>query len=129
MEEDPLSSSPDFGSDRRRVLRTLAVIAAAGPALLRTAQAARVNPPAMFAVEPGHYRFVPAGQVFCSGVRPDEGFEVVHAILRTRLPLADGYAFIESHLRKLGLPIQGLCGMELRVPAAMTFEAFREFNA
>src|SRR6478736_5589207 len=117
MEEDSLSSSPDFGSDRRRFLQTLAVIAAAGPSLLRTAQAARVNPPAMFAVEAGHYRFVPAGQVFCSGVRPDEGFEVIHAILRPYLPLADGYAFVEAHLHKIGLPVQALCGMELRVPA------------
>ena len=129
MEEDPLSSSPDFARERRRFLQRLAALAAAGPALLQTARAARVNPPAMFAVEAGHYRFVPAGQVFCSGVRPDEGFEVVHAILRTRLRLSDGYAFVESHLRKLGLPIQALCGMELRVPAAMTFDAFREFNA
>ena len=129
MEEISLSSSPDSGFERRRFLLQLALVAAAGPALLRTAGAARVNPPAMFAVEPGHYRFTPAGQVFCSGVRPDEGFEVVHAILRPRLPLAEGYAFVEAHLHKLGLPVQALCGMELRVPAAMTFEAFRAFNA
>jgi hypothetical protein len=129
MKEIPLTSSRRPDLRRRSFLQQLAAMAAGGPALLRTAGAARVNPPAMFAVEAGHYRFVPAGQVFCSGVLPDEGFEVIHAIVRPQLPLADGYAFIEGHLHKLGLPIQALCGMELRVPAAMTFEAFRAFNA
>jgi hypothetical protein len=60
---------------------------------------------------------------------PDEGYEVVHAILRPRLPLAQGYAFIESYLKHLGRPVQALCGMELRVPAQMSFDAFRTFNA
>jgi hypothetical protein len=124
-----LTSKRHSSFGRRRFLQQVALVAAAGPALLRTARAARVNPPAMYAVEAGHYRFVPAGQVFCSGVLPDEGFEVIHAILRPQLPLAEGYAFVEAHLQKLGLPIQALCGMELRVPAAMTFEAFRAFNA
>ena len=104
-------------------------MAAAGPALLRTSSAARINPPAIFPIEAGHYHFVPAGQVFCSAVQPDAGFEVVHAIVRPQLTLADGYTFVEAYLHKLGLPIQALCGMELRVPAAMTFEAFRAFNA
>ena len=129
MKEIPLTSSRRPDLRRRSFLQQLAVLAAGGPALLGTARAARVNPPALFAVEAGHYRFVPAGQVFCSGVLPDEGFEVIHAIVRPQLPLADGYAFIEGYLHKLGLPIQALCGMELRVPAAMTFEAFRAFNA
>jgi hypothetical protein len=62
-------------------------------------------------------------------VLPDEGYEVVHAILRPRLPLALGYAFIESYLKNLERPIQALCGMELQVPAQMTFDAFRAFNA
>jgi hypothetical protein len=115
---------------RRQFLQQLAVVFAAGPALMRTARAAgRVNPPAILAVEAGNYRFLPAGGVFCGGVLPDEGYEVVHAILRPRLPLTQGYAFIESYLKNLGRPVQALCGMELRVPAPMTFDAFRAFNA
>jgi len=129
MEAIPLSSSRVSGFNRRRFLQSLSLVAGAVPALQRVAHAARVNPPAVFPVEAGHYRFVPAGQVFCSGVLPDEGFEVIHAILRPYLPLADGYAFVEAHLHKIGLPVQALCGMELRVPAAMTFDAFRAFNA
>ncbi|PWT74790.1 MAG: hypothetical protein C5B46_03500 [Proteobacteria bacterium] len=93
-----------------------------------TARAARVNPPAMLDVEAGHYQVVPAGQVFCAGIVPLEGFEVVHALLRPWLPLAQGYRYIENYLQTLGLPIQALCGMELRVPAQMTFDAFRTFN-
>ena len=124
-----MSSSRRARYSRRRFIANLSLVAAAGPTLLRTASAARINPPAIFPIEAGHYHFVPAGQVFCSGVQPDEGFEVVHAIVRAQPPLADGYTFIEAYLHKLGLPIQALCGMELRTPAAMTFEAFRSFNA
>jgi hypothetical protein len=89
----------------------------------------RVNPPAIFSLEGGNYRYVPAGSVFCAGVLPDTGYEVVHAILTPQLPLASAYAFIESYLKSLGRPVQALCGMELRVPAQMTFDSFRTFNA
>jgi hypothetical protein len=115
---------------RRRFLQQFAAVAATAPAFLRVAQAAgRVNPPAILEVEAGNYRFLPAGGVFCGGVLPGEGYEVVHAILRPSLPLAQGYTFIESYLKNLGRPVQALCGMELRVPAQMTFDAFRTFNA
>jgi hypothetical protein len=114
---------------RRQFLQQLGALAAA-PALTSAAHAeGRVNPPAIFALEGGNYRYVPAGSVFCAGVLPDEGYEVVHAILRPRLPLAMGYAFIENYLKNLERPIQALCGMELQAPAQMTFDAFRAFNA
>ena len=124
-----ITAAPNaIGSARRRFLRQMAILAAS-PALLRRAHAQRINPPALLAVEAGHYRFLPAGQVFCGGVLPDEGHEVLHALLSPWLPLAPGYAFIENYLRTLGLPVQALCGMELRVPQQMTFDAFRVFNA
>jgi len=123
-----MSAPAASAAARRRFLRQIAILAAA-PAMLRSAHAQRINPPALLAVEAGHYRFLPAGQVFCGGVLPDEGFEVVHALLSPWLPLAPGYAFIENYLRMLGLPAQALCGMELRVPQQMTFDAFRVFNA
>lgn len=113
--------------NRRRLLQQLAALAAA-PMLSRAAHAARVNPPALLEIQDGHYRFLPAGQVFCGGVVPLEGFEVIHAILRPALPLAQGYAFVERYLKDAGLAVQSLCGMELRVPAPMTFDAFRAFN-
>ena len=114
---------------RRQFLQQLGALAAAS-ALTSAAHAeGRVNPPAIFALEGGNYRYVPAGSVFCAGVLPDEGYEVVHAILRPRLPLAMSYAFIENYLKNLERPIQALCGMELQAPAQMTFDAFRAFNA
>jgi hypothetical protein len=122
------TSSITIAAARRRFLRQMAIMAAS-PVLLRSAHAQRTNPPALLAVEAGHYRFLPAGQVFCAGVLPDEGHEVVHALLNPWPPLAAGYAFIENYLRTLGLPVQALCGMELRVPQQMTFDAFRVFNA
>lgn len=121
-----MTTGAGMTSARRRFLQQLSLLAV--PLLVPSARAARVNPPAMLEVEAGHYQVVPAGQVFCAGVLPMEGFEVVHALLRPRLPLAQGYAFIEGYLKSLGLPIQAVCGMELRVPAPMTFEAFRTFN-
>lgn len=118
------------GTSRRRFMLQLAAAAAALPAFKRVAQAAgRVNPPAILDIEAGNYSFLPAGAVFCGGVLPNEGYEVVHAMLRPWLPLAQGYAYIESYLKRLGRPVQALCGMELRVPAPMTFDAFRTFNA
>jgi hypothetical protein len=113
----------------RRMFLQQAAAALAASAFWRAAHAAgRVNPPALLEIEAGHYRFLPAGGVFCGGVVPDDGHQVVHAILRRWLPLAQGFAFVESYLSALGLPVQALCGMELRVPAAMTFDAFRSFN-
>jgi hypothetical protein len=119
--------SPLDSSSRRRFLGQLAALAAT-PSLLRTANAARVNPPAMLEIEQGHYRVLPAGGVFCGGVLPAEGYEVIHVILRPNLPLLQGYTFVEGYLKNLDLPVQAVCGMELRVPAQMTLDAFRTFN-
>ena len=132
-EERPSSSANESRQQgpagRRQFLQQLGALAAA-PALASTAHAeGRVNPPAIFSLEGGNYRYVPAGSVFCAGVLPNEGYEVVHAILRPRLPIALGYAFIENYLKNRERPIQALCGMELQVPAQMTFDAFRTFNA
>ena len=126
MKGTTLTTSSETAAGRRRFLQHLSLLAA--PLLIADARAVRVNPPALLDVEAGHYQVVPAGQVFCAGVLPMEGYEVVHALLRPRLPLLAGYAFIEGYLKTLGLPVQAVCGMELRMPAPMTFEAFREFN-
>jgi len=114
---------------RRRLLaRALALTAT--PALSRVATAAAiVNPPALLANEPGGYRILPAGTVFCGGAIPLAGHEIVHALISPWVPLKDGYAFVESYLKSIGRPIQALCGMELRSPQQMTFEGFRAFNA
>lgn len=78
--------------------------------------------------ETGSYRILPGGPVFCSGVVPYEGFEVVRVVLRSWIPLDQAYGFIEKHLKRAGRPVQAFCGIELRVPAPLTFADWSTFN-
>jgi hypothetical protein len=76
----------------------------------------------------GAYRILPGGSVYCSGVIPYEGFEVVRVLLRPWIPLEQAYGFIEKHLKSAGRPVQAFCGIELRVPAPLTFSQWSSFN-
>ncbi len=76
----------------------------------------------------GGYRILPGGSVYCSGVVPYHGVEVVRVLLRPWIPLEQAYAFIEKHLKSLGRPVQAFCGIELRVPAPLTFSQWSSFN-
>jgi hypothetical protein len=93
------------------------------------APAARINPPALIDNEAGGYVVLPAGGVFCGGVLPMPGREIVHALFKPFIPLQDAWGLIEAYLKSQGLPVQALCGMELRTPQQLTFEGFRAFNA
>jgi hypothetical protein len=112
---------------RRRFLGVAAALAAT-PLLAPRAMAARINPPALLENAAGGYRVLPAGSVFCGGVTPLEGHEIVHALLHPWIPLQDAWGFIEGYLKGLGRPVQALCGMELRIPQQLTFDEFRAFN-
>jgi hypothetical protein len=57
-----------------------------------------------------------------------EGYEVVHAIFNPVPSLAAAFDFIEKHLQAAGRPIHALCGMELRIPKALSIEDFNTFN-
>jgi hypothetical protein len=113
--------------------RFLAGSLAAGLALAARIPSAQdkpiVNAPALLENEPGGYRVLPAGQVFCGGVIPVEGHEIVHVLFSPWVPLASAWGVIEAHLKREGRPIQALCGMELRIPEQLTPEGFRAFNA
>jgi hypothetical protein len=87
-----------------------------------------VNAPALLDFEPGGYRVLPAGQVFCGGVTPLDGFEVVHALFTPWVPLANAWDAIARWLKSIDRPVQALCGMELRIPAQLSMEGFRAFN-
>jgi hypothetical protein len=76
----------------------------------------------------GNYKVLPSGVAYCSGVIPDAGYEVVRAELKHWLPLEQAYAFIESHLKTLGRPVQAFCGVELRVPEPLSFDKWSTFN-
>ncbi len=116
--------------DRRSFLRTGLALGATG--LLPHAFAQnkpRINPPALFENVPGGYHVLPSGTVFSGGAIPMEGHEIVHALMKPWIPLKDAWAFIESYLKSIGRPVQALCGMELRIPAQLTFDGFKAFNA
>lgn len=88
----------------------------------------QATPSALLDNRSGAYKALPGGSVYCAGVLPYEGFEVVRVLLRPWLPVERAYAFIEGHLKRIGRPVQALCGMELRVPAPLTFEQWSSFN-
>ena len=69
----------------------------------------------------GNYKFVRGyGAPFSSGALADSGFEIVHASFKPLARLADGYGLIERHMREAGRPLNAVCGIELRIPAALT---------
>jgi len=108
---------------RRNFLRLLA----AGPLL--AISSVRAQAPAMISRPGSGYRFLPGGPVFAGGAVAEPGFEVVHAVLARWLPLEQGYALVEAHLKSLGRPMHALCGMQLRLPRQLSAGEFSEFNA
>lgn len=76
----------------------------------------------------GNYEVLPSGAAYCSGIVANPGFDVVRAELQTWLPLEPAYAFIETHLKGIGRPVQAFCGIELRIPEPLTFDKWSSFN-
>ncbi|HEX2199325.1 MAG TPA: hypothetical protein VHG88_12020 [Burkholderiales bacterium] len=76
----------------------------------------------------GGYRYIKAVFQYSGGVAAEAGFEIERVRLRRPLPLADGFAFVESHLRRIGRPSTAFCACELRSPAPFTEQGFVEFN-
>jgi len=76
----------------------------------------------------GNYRFLPGISAFSSGTVAMPGHEIVHVTLTAPIPWRKGFARIEHHLRDQQRPKTALCGIELRSPAAFTFEGFAKFN-
>jgi hypothetical protein len=77
---------------------------------------------------PGNYTFIPGIGPFSSGVVAHPGFEIVHAVLKPFIPLEQGYLLVDRHLKDLRRTIGALCGMHLRIPKALSREAFDQFN-
>ena len=107
--------------------RSFLTVLAASPLL--AISAARAQAPAMISRPGSGYRFLPGGPVFAGGAVAEPGYAVVHAVLARWLPLEQGYALVEGHLKSLGRPMQALCGMQLRLPRQLSSEQFSEFNA
>ncbi|MCB1019810.1 MAG: RidA family protein [Acidobacteria bacterium] len=76
----------------------------------------------------GNYRFVKGSGPYSSGAVAMEGYEIVHAVFNPIPNLATAFAFVEKHLAAAGRPIHALCGMELRIPTALSIDDFNAFN-
>ena len=76
----------------------------------------------------GGYRFIKSVFQYSAGVAAEPGFEIIRARFARPLPLADGFACIESHLQSLGRPVTALCACELRSPKPFGDTGFFSFN-
>lgn len=77
---------------------------------------------------PGGYRYLAGLAQHSAGVAADRGFEIHRARFREPLPIAQGFAAAESHLRALGRPTTALAACELRSPRRFSEQEFAEFN-
>jgi hypothetical protein len=77
---------------------------------------------------PGGYRYISAVFQYSSGVAAEPGFELVRARLATPLPIAEGFAAVEAHLKAVGRPTTAFAACELRSPAPFTEQGFIDFN-
>lgn len=76
----------------------------------------------------GGYQFLPGITPFSSGVVALPGFEIVRVTLRSAVPYRQGFDLIAAHLAGQGRPLAALCGVELRSPHPLPFQAFADFN-
>lgn len=76
----------------------------------------------------GGYRYIPAVFQYSSGVAAEPGFQIERVRLLEPLPLADGFAFVERHLKGLGRPGTAFAACELRSAAPFTEQGFHDFN-
>lgn len=76
----------------------------------------------------GHYHFLKGIDPYSCGVIADEGFEIVHVVLREMLPWRDAFDAIDEHLKERDRPRTALCGAELRSPAPFSMQGFIDFN-
>lgn len=107
---------------RRKLLQQTAAAAAFAP--LAQAQ----EGPVLIDNPKGNFRFLKGSGPYSSGAVAHSGYEVVHTVFNPLPPLEKAFGLIESHLKAEGRPLHALCGMELRIPKALTFEGFNKFN-
>jgi hypothetical protein len=77
----------------------------------------------------GNYFFLKGIAPYSAGAVAEAGFEVIHVRFRRYIPLRAGFDAVEAHLKRIGRPLQALCGMELRSPKPFSFTGFNQFNA
>ena len=68
----------------------------------------------------GNYRYIKAVFQYSGGVAAEPGFEIERAQFFRPLPLADAFAAIEAHLKRMSRPTTAFAACELRLCAADT---------
>ena len=77
----------------------------------------------------GNYRaLTSAGHPFSDGIVADPQYDLVRAVFSTPRPLYEGLEAARRHVEAAGRPATALAGFELRIPEALTPEAFAAFN-
>lgn len=82
----------------------------------------------VIAFEAGGYRYIKAVFQYSAGVGALPGFAIERVVLAAPIPLAQGFAAIENHLRAIGRPLTSFCACELRSPAPFSESGFVAFN-
>jgi hypothetical protein len=78
--------------------------------------------------EAGNYRYVKGVFQYSGGVAAETGYEIERARFAKPVPLRDGFAAVESHLKAIGRPSTAFAACELRSPAPFTEQGFFDFN-
>ena len=76
----------------------------------------------------GNYRYIKAVFQYSGGVAAEAGFEIERARFFKPPPLADAFAAVETHLKRIGRPTTAFAACELRSPAQFTDQGFYDFN-
>jgi hypothetical protein len=77
----------------------------------------------------GGYAFTPSDLRFASGgVVALPGMAIDRARFPSAVPLQEGFELVQRHLEQVGRPLTALCGFELRIPEALPWGQFGEFN-
>jgi hypothetical protein len=78
--------------------------------------------------QPGGYRYLRAGFQFSSGIAAEPGFEVERVRFLEPMPVADGFAAVEAHMKSIGRPSTAFAACELRSAEPFSEQGFQAFN-
>jgi hypothetical protein len=76
----------------------------------------------------GGYRYIPAVFQYSAGVAAEPGFALERVRFAKPLPLKEGFAAAEAHIRKAGRPMTAFAQCELRSPQPFSDQGFVDFN-
>ena len=76
----------------------------------------------------GGYSFLEGVFPYSQGVAALPGFAIERIRLAKPIPVAQGFEFISSHLKKIQRPLTAFCACELRSPRPFSFAGFGDFN-